>query len=141
MIVETAEKQFSLEITEDEQDRLISLVISHYSKHKAEYGLKVSSTDPFKFLAWAGIFLYSDIKKDSARKSKYLASAVSVMWKLLKKNGRNLDSKLIQKLTMMVKNHIDSDKNYLSTGKNGLYMAFRFASESEHIDIPTLTSH
>lgn len=134
MIVTTAEKDFKLIITKDEQKTLLRLVANQYTGHKKEYHVRVSSADQFKFLAWAGIFLYSEIKEGDSQKSRYLAAAVAVMWELLQKNNKDVNVKLIQKLTLMVKNHLDKDKNHLSTGKNGLYMAFRFANESTTLE-------
>lgn len=129
LFVSTAKNDFQLTITDDEKKQMVRKVIMHYLNHANEYTVRVNSTDPFKFLAWAGSILFNDIKKESTKREVYLAIAVATMLHLLQENDKNLSIEFVQKLLIMAK-HDESAKDHLAIGKNGLYMAFRSASEA-----------
>jgi len=127
--VTVAKDEFDLEITIDEQTEVLNKVLEHYIDHCIEYRVYVNSTDPFKFVAWMGLFLYHDIKKKSVHKQKYLSVSVAMMLHFLQINNRSMDIKFAQKLLKMAIHDKSSNKDHLAIGKNGLYMAFRSANQ------------
>jgi hypothetical protein len=129
-----------LELTEVEQREVFRLVHRHYIKHSKVYDLYVSSTDPFKFVAWATLFIIQEVKKDSEQKEWYIGTAVSLMLKMLNECGKTLQMQYLKKLIDMTLNDKNSANDNLAIGKNGLYMAFRSASEVQCIDISS-TNH
>lgn len=130
-LVITAEKDFKLIITREEQVAAIQYVVKHYIDHCQEYSVYVSSIDPFKFLSWTGLYFYHTLKKESTKKKVYLALTVSIMLSFLKKNNKNLDIQFVQKLLKMTTHDKNEEKDHLAIGMNGLYMAFRSANMVE----------
>jgi hypothetical protein len=126
--VQVAKDEFDLEITPSEQHIITDKIIEHYIDHCIEYRVFVSSTDPFKFIAWMGLFFFHDIKKQSAHKNKYLSVAVAMMLHYIQISNKFLDIKFVQKLLKMAIYDKSSNKDHLAIGKNGLYMAFRCAN-------------
>ena len=126
--VTVAHNEFGLSITTIEQEEVTNKILEHYIEHCVEYRVFVNSTDPFKFIAWMGLFFYHDIKKKSAKREQYLVVAVAMMIKFLKDNNREIDIKFAQKLLKMTIYDKDTKKDYLAIGKNGLYMAFKIAN-------------
>ncbi len=130
-IVLYAKHKYGLTIGITDQRKLVEDVYRHYIEHCNEYHVMVCSVDPFKFLAWAGLTLYHDIKIQSGRKRQYLHSAIAVMYAILRKNGRTLNRDFVIKLIHMTQHDKDVKNDKLAIGRNGLYMAFRSANEVE----------
>jgi len=114
-------------ITVDKKEKIniIKKTKEHYLSHKQKYKLYVKSIDPFKFIAWSANFLL-EIKQDLSQKDKaiVLNVAIAVMSELLDCEINEMLSKKL--LLMALHDKIDDEK---AIGKNGLYMAFRSASE------------
>jgi hypothetical protein len=90
---------------------------------------KSHSTDPFKFIAWAGLTIIHQVKSKSVEKKKYWATTVACMLMMLKKGNKTLDTVFLKKLILMTLNDKDLKTDKLAIGQNGLYMAFRSANE------------
>lgn|GEM_PF-4788421 len=127
LLTEVLEKHFSITFTEKEKKEVLEKTIKHYIEHKKHYVVCVSSLDPFKFIAWSGKF-FSEKKKGKEEKEVLLATILAMEETLRQsKQGKSLPNDLIGKLLQMLVN--DSKNDEIAIGKNGLYMAFRCASE------------
>ncbi|SFP60984.1 hypothetical protein [Hydrogenimonas thermophila] len=118
-------KKSGVDVTTKDKIEVIKRTREHYISHKEKYKLYVNSIDPFKFIAWSANFFIS-IKGDLTinKKAIVLKVAIEVMSSFLK---CKIDEKLSKKLLLMaLHDKIDDEK---AIGKNGLYMAFRSASE------------
>lgn len=107
-----------------EAQHILRNINKQYKEHRDTYKkiCYVKNGDIFKIIAWAAMFLYQN--KQEAR---ILLSACAYMKVQLKKCQREVSENLIAKIVAMLLN--DSIKDNVAIGKNGLYMAFRLASE------------
>ena len=126
--VATAKRKYNLDISLKEQKDVLRKVIEHYIEHCLEYTVYVNSTDPFKFIAWIGLFLFNDIKKQSSRRNAYILISVGIMKRKLEYKNKILDISFVRKLYEMTIHDKNSEKDHLAIGMNGLYMSFRSAS-------------
>lgn len=113
---------FGITISQSLEDEAIEYVVDHYYDHIDSYNVRVTDIDPYKFTAWAGMYFFRRL--DNA---KMLSATVAALRRHLKTQNKSLDFKFCQKLVLMAYN--DEKKDSIAIGKNGLYMAFRTASE------------
>lgn len=101
-------------------------VRTQYKKHRDTYKkiCYVTSGDVFKIISWTAMFLYQDTKKE-----QILDAACAYMNELLKKLERTIPDKTIVEIVAMLCND-GSENDGFAIGKNGLYMAFKCASEA-----------
>lgn len=123
-----AEEAYGLYITADGRKQIVNDVLSHYYDHVTTYGVSVTGSDPYKFLAWAGIQIFEDMKShDKEIAIKFLSSSIAAMHRALLEEGRSLEDWYLKKIIRMVVSEYNG-KNHLGLGKNGLYIAFKSAS-------------
>ncbi|MDE7174077.1 MAG: hypothetical protein K2N54_01210 [Helicobacter sp.] len=100
-------------------------VNKHYKKHRDTYKniCYVTSGDAFKIISWTAMFLYQENKNE-----QILHAACAYMNELLKELERAIPDKTIIEIVAMLCN--DGKDDNVAVGKNGLYMAFKCASEA-----------
>lgn len=120
--------EYGIGLTKEAKVEIVEHVLLHYHDHIMAYSVSVSGSDPYKFLAWAGIFIYENLKTtDREVAIKFLASSIAAMNRSLLLCGKNLPDWYLRKLLRMVINEFDNN-HHIGLGRNGLYMAFKGAS-------------
>lgn len=121
-------ESYGIVMTSEGRLELVEKVLLHYHEHVNTYGVSVSGTDPYKFLAWSGIQIYTDMKDvDREIAIKFLSSAIAAMNRSLLEEKKEFPEWYLRKILKMVISEFNG-KCHLGLGKNGLYLAFKSAS-------------
>ncbi|MCT7553817.1 hypothetical protein [Aliarcobacter butzleri] len=128
-VSDLSNETYEIELTKAARENIVENVLSHYHDHITAYDVTVSGSDPYKFLAWAGVFIYEELlKTDKEVAIKFLGSSVVALNRMIKETkGEFLPDWYIRKAIKMVLNEYNG-KVKLGLGRNGLYMAFKGAS-------------
>lgn len=118
--------EFEIEIDEELKTQAIENTVDHYHDHIGSYNVRVTGIDPYKFTAWAGMYLFRRIDNHNM-----IAATIATLRRYLVLEGKDLDNIFCQKLLLMAHNDIKNDS--VAIGKNGLYMSFRTASELKNM--------
>ncbi len=128
-LCEFIDKQYKIVITQEFRKQVVDDALEHYKLHVEAYDVPVNGIDPYKFISWIGMGLYTKAieKYNETVSDSILKSTIIVMNRTLIEEGRMLPKFYLKKIFGMVKNdHIG--KEHLGLGKNGLYLVFRSAS-------------
>ena len=117
---------YKVDVQNIELQTIIKKVRQHYDEHREAYKneLRITKGDIYKIISWVAMFMYHDI-----RDKRILKAACAYMNRQLHKDGRNIPPKTSLEIVNMLSN--DNKKDNVAVGKNGLYMAFKCASEVE----------
>jgi hypothetical protein len=124
-ISDISEEGYQISLTREAKLDVVRYVLSHYYDHIMAYSVSVSGSDPYKFLAWAGVFIYENLyKKDKEAAIKFLSSSVAALNRSLLLCDKTMPEWYLRKALKMVVNEFDNG-HHIGLGKNGLYMAFK----------------
>ena len=127
-ISDIAKESYCIQLTKEAKKSIVKDVLSHYYDHVMAYDVSVTGSDPFKFLSWAGINIYTNLyKSDREVAIKFLSSAIAALNRSLVLTGKEFPDWYLKKIIKMVINEFDKDEE-LGLGKNGLYLTFKGAS-------------
>jgi len=127
-ISEIANAEYNLELTTEAKEIIIESVLSHYYDHINAYTVTVSGSDPYKFMSWAGVFIYENLYESNRQQAiKFLSSAIAALHNALMLEGKELPTWYLRKALKMVISEFNNN-NHIGLGANGLYMAFKGAS-------------
>ena len=87
--------QFSIDIDAQLEEETIEHVITHYYDHVKTYNVRVTGIDPYKFTAWAGMYLFR--RTDN---NKMLSATIAALRRYLKSQGKTLEDRFCQKLLL-----------------------------------------
>ncbi len=127
---------YHVELDNTEHQKIIADVNQHYKKHREAYKriCYIKNGDIFKIISWTAMFLYQN-----NRDKRILKAACTYMNAQLKKIGRTIPDKTIIEIVEMLCN--DGKDDTIAVGKNGLYIAFKCASEAGRRDDAYHTTH
>lgn len=133
-IGEFAKRRYGVSISDDGKEMITRDVLSHYYSHINTYPAMVTGSDPYKFLAWVGVFMYEHLYDENNPElaRHMLLCAIAALRFTLKKEGRNVPTWFAGQCVGMVESEYRGD-GHLGIGRNGLYMAFKGISISEKI--------
>ena len=127
-ISDIANENYGLILVADAKKEIVEAVLSHYHDHINAYSITVTGSDPYKFLAWAGVYIYTELyKTDKEVAIKFLSASIVALNRSLKVSKKILPEWYIKKSLQMVINEFNNH-NHIGLGANGLYMAFKGAS-------------
>lgn len=120
---------YDVELTKEARENIVESVLSHYHDHVMAYNITVQGSDPYKLLAWSGVFIYETlINSDKDIAIKFLSCSVVALNRMLIETGKKaLPEWYLRKSLKMVLSEYTGKQN-LGLGRNGLYMAFKGAS-------------
>lgn len=119
---------YNIGFSNPKKQNMLKMVRTQYKEHRDIYRgvYYVTSGDVFKIVSWAAMFLCDDKPQ---KKEQILEAACTYMNECLKDIKRTIPDKIIIEIVAMLCN--DGGKNdRFAIGKNGLYMAFKCASEA-----------
>jgi hypothetical protein len=109
------------------QKSIAETVLSQYHDHVNAYSITVTGSNPYKFLAWAGVCIYKELYQQEKEVAiKFLSASIAALNRSLKESGKYLPEWYIKKSLQMVINEFNNN-NHIGLGANGLYMAFKGA--------------
>jgi len=128
LISDYATDKYQIGLPKDFREEIVEHVLNHYYDHVQKYTVSVNGSDPYKILAWAGVYIYVKLYKEHKRQAiQFLSCTVVLLNRTLLESGKSLPDWYIKKTIEMVLSEFNGG-NHLGLGKNGLYMAFKGAS-------------
>ena len=94
-----------------------NFIKGHLQRHTTTYRVYQEKPDPFKIMAWMGLYLHQE------NRTFHLRAVVYSLNHLLEQDSRSLPSSMLDKITLMAMN--DGRDDDVAIGKNGLYLIFR----------------
>jgi len=127
-ISDIANEEYGLSLVKEAKESIVETVLSQYYDHINAYSITVTGSDPYKFLAWAGVFIYNELyKSDKEVAIKFLSASVVALNRSLLESNKKLPKWYLKKSIHMVISEFNNN-NHVGLGANGLYMAFKGAS-------------
>jgi hypothetical protein len=129
LISDIAASEYNIELMKEARLDIVENVLSHYHDHIMAYDISVTGSDPYKFLAWAGVYIYETLyKSDREFAIKFLSASIAALHRMLIETGKSsLPEWFLRKSLLMVISEYNS-KPHLGLGRNGLYMTFKAAA-------------
>lgn len=128
-ISDIASDEYGIELIREARLDIVENVLSHYHDHIMAYNVSVTGSDPYKFLAWAGVYIYEALyRSDKEAAVKFLSASIVALNRMIIQTGKSpLPEWFLRKALFMVISEYNS-KPHLGLGRNGLYMTFKAAA-------------
>lgn len=129
LISDIASNEYGVVLLREARLDTVENVLAHYHDHIMAYDISVTGSDPYKFLAWAGVYIYEALhESDREVAIKFLSASIAALNRMVVQTGKNsLPEWFLRKALFMVISEYNS-RPHLGLGRNGLYMTFKAAA-------------
>lgn len=125
-------------LDKDQANNELKKIFDQYAKHIFNHKLNVNGACPYKIISWLS---YTLAENEFANNKKlamiYIEVGISMMRKMLKEAGKELNADSEKKLISMVNAELENN-HHVGIGKNGLYTAFRTLAYNNNFTIQKL---